>query len=254
MQIKVIASGSRGNCYNCEYESGTGVRRLLLDAGLRYSEILEAINFDIASIDGVLVSHEHADHAKAVPDLLANGIDVYMSAGTLNGILDEDDYLRNMAEVHKVKDQFTVGPWMVIAFKAEHDAAEPLGFLLYHQIEKIKILYLTDSVGCKYRFVGLTHIMIECNYVLEVINSNLRCGEVNKPLTDRILRSHIGLETLIPWLKGLDLSNLRKIILVHISDRNSDVDRMKKEVEQAAFAETIIARAGQVIDLDQCGF
>jgi len=32
-----------------------------------------------------------------------------------------------------------------------------------------KVLYLTDTAYCKYRFRGLTHIMVECNHSWDIL-------------------------------------------------------------------------------------
>lgn len=55
MELKVIGTGSTGNCYILKHKTDM----LLLDAGVSKDKILKAIDFNTAVIDGVLVSHQH---------------------------------------------------------------------------------------------------------------------------------------------------------------------------------------------------
>ena len=85
MDLKVAATGSSGNCYILQ----DGDHRLVLDAGIPYKEFLRAVDFNIQNISGCLVSHEHMDHAQAVPDMTASGISVHMSRGTMDKVFPQ---------------------------------------------------------------------------------------------------------------------------------------------------------------------
>lgn len=56
MRVKIISTGSKGNSYLLQTEDG---RSLLIDAGIKYEEILKNIDYKITTIDGVLISHQH---------------------------------------------------------------------------------------------------------------------------------------------------------------------------------------------------
>lgn len=62
MDIQVLASSSKGNCYRVS----NGSTPLLLECGIRFKEIQQKLNFRLSEIAGCLVSHEHQDHCKAV--------------------------------------------------------------------------------------------------------------------------------------------------------------------------------------------
>ena len=55
MKLKVLGSGSSGNCYLLSTENET----LILDCGLPIKEIKKGLNFDLGGIKGVLVTHAH---------------------------------------------------------------------------------------------------------------------------------------------------------------------------------------------------
>lgn len=56
MILKVVSTGSDGNAYVLE-KSG---RRLILDMGVGWKKgVLQACEYDVYSIDAVLITHEH---------------------------------------------------------------------------------------------------------------------------------------------------------------------------------------------------
>ncbi|WP_024622120.1 MBL fold metallo-hydrolase [Metaclostridioides mangenotii] len=79
MKIKVLGSSSKGNCYLLQLKTET----LILECGINYKQILKGLNYDLESVVGCLVTHEHKDHSKAITELTENGIDIYTSKGTL---------------------------------------------------------------------------------------------------------------------------------------------------------------------------
>lgn len=233
IDIKVLASGSNGNCYRIT----DGITPLLIEAGIPYKEIQRKLNFKISEIAACLISHEHKDHCKAVKDVIKAGIDCYMTQGTKEAI--ELDWHR--IKVIKPKQQFKVGSWTILPFETQHDAVEPVGFLLYSNVTKEKLLYATDTYYIKYRFQGLTHIMVECNYSLDILKGNVEKGLIEPELKNRLLRSHFSLENVKEFLKANDLSKVEQIWLLHLSDNNSDAERFKREIQELTGKEVYIA-------------
>jgi len=140
----------------------------------------------------------------------------------------------------KAKQQFRIGTWTILPFETQHDAAEPLGFLLANQAGE-KCLYLSDTMYCKYRFHGLTHVAIECNYSLDILKRNVEAGVVPKELKGRILKSHFSLENVKKFLQANDLSKVQEIWLLHLSEQNSCEKRFKEEVQKITGKPTYIA-------------
>jgi phosphoribosyl 1,2-cyclic phosphodiesterase len=130
----------------------------------------------------------------------------------------------------KAKEQFNIGSWTVLPFDTRHDAEEPLGFLLANQ-DREKLLYATDTYYIKYKFSGLTHIAIECNYSLDILRTNVANGSIDPVLKNRILKSHFSLENVKEFLKANDLSKVQEIWLLHLSEQNSCEKRFKREIQ-----------------------
>jgi len=154
IDITVLASGSRGNCYHIT----DGRTPLLLECGIPFREIQKGLHFRVSEVAVCLVSHEHQDHCRAVKDLMKAGIDCYMSRGTAETLGVSGHRLH----IIKARQQFKKGTWTILPFETQHDAAEPLGFLMANQ-DGEKLLYATDTYYIRYKFQGLTHLMLECN-------------------------------------------------------------------------------------------
>src|SRR5690606_38237819 len=86
---------------------------------------------------------------------------------------------------------------------------------------------------CKYRFRGLTHLMVEANYSAEFLRRRVIEREVNVAHKTRVLRNHMSIERLLVMLRANDLSRVREIHLLHLSDDHSDELAFKRAVEQA---------------------
>lgn len=223
MDVRVLASSSKGNCYLVS----DGHTPLLLECGIRFSEIRQGVGFGVTRLGGCLVTHEHADHARAAEDVMRTGVDVYASLGTIEALGLTGHRLQRVEALQEVG----IGSWRVLPFAAVHDAAEPLGFVLASQGGKL--LYLTDSAYCRYRFQGLTHLLVECNHSVELLRRNVAAGLFPLEHKHRVMRNHMALERLLAFLAAIDRSRLQEIHLLHLSDDNSDAAAFKRAVAAA---------------------
>ena len=129
-------------------------------------------------------------------------------------------------------EQVQLGSWVVLPFETKHDAAEPLGFLLYSTAAREKLLFATDTYYIPNRFCGLNVIMVECNYSPELLRENIAKGLVPESQRPRLLQSHFGLQNVQDFLRANDLSQTRRIYLIHVSGRNGDKSLFEKEIRQ----------------------
>lgn len=224
MEIKALATGSKGNCYHIT----DGSTPLLLEAGIQFKEIQRKLNFQTSNIAGCLITHEHQDHCKGVKTVLDRGLNVYMSKGTKEALNIQHHRIKTVES----KKQFQLGTWTILPFDVQHDVSEPYGYLLQSK-HGYKVLFATDTYYIKYRFKGLTHIMIECNWDEQTLNKNVEKGYLHAALKKRVKRSHMGLETLLDFFKANDLSKVQEIWLLHLSDGNANEERIRNEVAKA---------------------
>lgn len=237
IDIKVIGSGSSGNCYLANI-NGT---QLLLECGLSFKTIQKALNFKLSSIEGCLVTHEHIDHSKAVKNLLKNSINVYATKGTFDAL-----NVRSHRAISFLKDKEDTycykffNRFCVLPFQAIHDAQEPVSFYIQDIHTKESLLFVTDTAYMPYKIPNVDILMVECNYVKSVIDSNVKNNSLNINLRNRIVKSHMSLETLLTALKQANLSNLKKIYVLHLSDTNS---------EEKGILEAIQRQTGVIVEI-----
>lgn len=231
MKIRVIASGSAGNCYVLETNQGS----LLIEAGIPINRIKKALNYDFSNIQGCLLTHEHMDHAKAIKDIANLGIDIYSSRGTFKA-LGYEGYRFVPTEA---KTPIKIGEFQVMAFDTQHDVVEPFGYLIKQGNNKL--LFATDTFYLKYRFKDLTHIVIECNYVESVVNDLVEKKLIDINRIKRTIQSHMSLENLIEFLKINDLSKVKELHLIHLSNETSDVNIIRREIRKVYKGKLIIA-------------
>ena len=232
MLITPIASGSTGNAYHVT----DGVSSLLLDAGVPLAKIQQGCGFKTSRLAGCLVTHSHGDHIKGAKDLARIGVEVYASRGAL------EHKALSGHRFHPVKalESFQIPGWDILPFDVEHDAPEPLGFLIRSRATAEKLLYFTDTYYIRYKFEGLTHIMMEANYDPQSMEENVMTGRVNLARAKRTVRSHMSIDTVLLTLKALDLSCMQQIWLLHLSNDNSRADEFKRKVEELTGKEVYI--------------
>ena len=242
MRLKVLGSSSSGNCYLIE---ASNKDKLILDAGVNYKNVQKELKFNFNGVNGVLITHEHMDHLKYAPEFALAGINIYSSAGTFKKL----NLKGHRFKVIKALEQFTIGNFIVLPFDTQHDAAEPLGFLIQYKPTGEKLLYATDTYYIKYKFSKLNYLLIECNYNKEIAKDNSKNGVINKTRYSRLLESHFSLDNVVKFLKSNDLRYAKKIILCHLSDTNSNQQFMQSTIFEETGIETIVAIPGLDIDL-----
>ncbi|MGV8131378.1 MAG: MBL fold metallo-hydrolase [Candidatus Pacearchaeota archaeon] len=221
----IIGSSSKGNCYILKTTEDV----LILECGLHYRDIYKALDFNVSNVAGCLITHEHKDHSKEAKMLVSKmGINVFASSGTLEAIGIKDHH---RAKTVKAKEQFTIGKYTILPFDVQHDAKEPLGYLIQHP-EIGKLLFVTDTYYIKYKFNELNYIMIECNYSKEIIDRASEEDRIHPALRRRLLTSHLSIENLKQFLDANDLSKVKEIILLHLSDSNSNEKQFINEVQK----------------------
>jgi phosphoribosyl 1,2-cyclic phosphodiesterase len=136
----------------------------------------------------------------------------------------------------------------VNTFKLEHDS-DNTGFLIQHKETKQIIMYATDSGFIRTAPLGVNILIIECNFMESLVKT-----EEMEDRFKRVFSTHMSLERLLSYLSKIDKSVMHKIILVHLSDRNSHEATMISEVEKTTGIKTFAAHNGETIDLNPCPF
>jgi phosphoribosyl 1,2-cyclic phosphodiesterase len=250
MKLKTISTGSKGNCYILENEN----EALIIEAGVKFIEVKKALDFNVHKIVGAIVSHEHLDHAKYTNELINQGVDVYATLGTFKALKNIDLTNHRVNTFHKDNNNNwinrKIGNFIIKPFSINHDAAEPVGFLIHHPDCGIT-LFLTDTAYSDYTFKGLNNLIVECNFSEEIIDNKLQNKQF---LRDRIYNSHMSLETLLELLQKNDLSKVNNIVIIHLSDSNSHASQFQKTIIEKTLKNVIIADNNQEIIFNKTPF
>lgn len=236
MIVKILGSSSKGNCYLFE----TANTCLIVEAGISISEVKKALNYNMSKILGCIITHEHKDHSKYIKEYLKCGIKCYTSQGSIEALEINSPFL---CKITPLVD-FRLDSWRILPFITKHDCRQPLGYLINHR-ECGTVLFATDTYYLPNTFKNLNNIFIECNYSAEILkNSN-----IDNSLKKRIISSHLSLETCINALMANDLSKVENIVLLHLSDNNSDEKLFKQKVQEATGKIVYIANRNVEIKL-----
>lgn len=240
MKLRVLGSSSKSNCYIIENKESI----LILEAGVSFKEVKKAIDFNVSKIAGVIVSHEHGDHAKYIPEYMKDRVPVFSTEHTA-------EIYKNVNVVEH-KKTFHLSDFRIMPFDLKHDVP-CLGFLIKHP-QAGTLVFATDTYYLPYKFKGLNHILIEVNYAKDILNYNIQKGFIHPVQAKRVLSSHMELQTTVNMLRANDLSQVANIVLLHLSDGNSNARLFKKEIEAATGRMACIADSGLEISLNKEGF
>lgn len=241
LKIKSFGSGSNGNSYLID----DGHNQLMIEAGVPFRKIQTAMRFNFSRVVGCLISHEHRDHCKYVPQLIdSTAIDFFSTQGTFKGMsedpelhLEANDYYR--FNFLKYGETTKIGTFYVTPFQTEHDVIEPCGFLI-DTINGDRLVFITDSYYVKYQFPNVTHMMIEANFSKEVIDEKMVSGFDIKRKT-RLLESHFDFDQTKKFIKKNKSTRLQEVWLLHLSDANSIEKQFKEETQQLVGVPVYIA-------------
>ena len=238
MKLEVLASGSKGNCYLLYTSCGI----IILEAGVPWKTVLKALDFDITKVICCLISHEHMDHAKYAKEYLKNGIDIIMSEGTKNALGIKT------SNVITLDSKYMRGLYIEM-FEIQHDASEPCGFYIENFDTGEKLIFATDTYYVQYRFPQINYIMVECNYAEDILQENIENGTISDVRINRLRESHFELSHVKDFIEENDNLNLSNVILLHLSQQNSEAERFKREISSITLAQVDIANEGLKVEL-----
>jgi len=222
LRFASLASGSGGNCLVADAD-GTCV---LIDCGLNLRDTekrLARLGLEPSDINGVLVTHEHGDHAHGVFDFAAaHNVTVYLTYGTMHAMKAEGKVIEGVRLVFiNGRQSEAVGGMQVMPFTVPHDAREPVQFVVTDGSRRLGVL--TD-IGASTAHVvralsGLDALVLECNYDRDMLWN----GGYPRWLKERIAGpfGHLDNEESGRLLGALDCSRLKHVIGAHLSQQNN---------------------------------
>lgn len=239
MKLKILGSGSSGNCYILENDN----EALIIEAGLPFMEVKKALNFNIMKIKAVLITHLHSDHHFYWFQYVRAGIPVF-EPFKLEGASLRFDNSQFIIQAFENRDRS--GRWL--HNNSDGSECSCYGFYITHP-EMGSLVYASDTEYIKYRFKGLNHILCEANYDMQFVDRD-------EPNYEHRLRGHMSLDTALKFISTNDNPALRNVVLIHLSDKSGDPALFKQKTEETVKygANVYIAEKGLEVDMNLCPF
>lgn len=236
--LKVLSSGSHGNCYLLQCANET----LILELGIKWGDILKGLNYNLGCVCGCLCSHLHSDHSRSIQNALSFGLSVYSCEEVANTYVGVETL--NLKEKTRIGKGFIVQP-----IKLFHNV-ECYGFLIQHE-EFGKMVFCTDTNSVPYKFKSVNHWLIEANYSQDVLIDNACDNSYSRSASE----NHLEINDTIEVLKRNYSSELQNVVLIHLSSGNSNEKDFKERVQQElGFDRVWIANSGVEIELNKSEF
>lgn len=220
MLVKVLASGSKGNCTYLE----CGNVKLLIDIGINYitlSKLLEPSNIIPKELDGVLITHIHNDHVKGLATLVKKtNIRVYVPAliaRDLKKIVPDDNLII-------IEDSFYIDDVEINLIHTSHDVPCSVGYLIFYNNKSL--VFITDT-----GYINKRYFEILKNRTIYILESNhdekmLMNGPYPYMLKQRVISDygHLSNLTSSKYLSEWVGNETKYIVLAHLSETNNTPD------------------------------
>lgn len=231
-----FGSGSSGNCaYIGDRDNG-----ILIDAGVAADAVegeLRRYGISMASIRGILLTHDHSDHVRFIYPLVRKRphIGIYCTPKVLNGMLRRHNISRRIKDYHHPiykEHPFEVGGFEATAFEVPHDGTDNAGFFLRRGRHAVAVA--TDLGAITER---ADHYLRQANYMMIEANYDdamLSAGAYPEYLKARIrsANGHLCNDVTAAYLASIASPQLRHVFLCHLSKDNNTPALALRAVEQ----------------------
>ena len=234
MRFASLGSGSAGNCLVVEQAN----TRVLLDCGFSMSEVikrLQKLSLVPEQITGILVTHEHDDHAKGAFKFAAKyNIPVWLTHGTFKmcqRYMPENAKLAiNIINSH---ENFQIQELIITPYPVPHDAREPTQFTFSDGNYKLGVLTDAGSITSyiEQMLSACDALVLECNHDLTMLENGPYAWPLKQRVGSRL--GHLDNQTAAELLARLDNSKLKHIIAAHLSAKNNTQHLARQALSQA---------------------
>jgi len=222
MRFASLGSGSAGNALVVE----SGGTKLLLDCGFGLRETerrLARLDLQAGQLAGIVVTHEHDDHASGVFKLAArHRLGIWITHGTLRAaqrhLPSTFDAPLHIVDSHSA---FHIGEIELHPFPVPHDAGEPVQYVFHNGAHKLGVLTDTGSSTphIEAMLSGCHALALECNHDLDLLMNSSYAWLLKQRIGGRY--GHLDNATAASLLAKLDNSKLQHLVAAHLSEKNN---------------------------------
>lgn len=226
LRIRNLGSGSSGNATLIEARSGTTHSRLLVDCGLRVSEVkkrLQLCDLTLEDLDAVFVTHEHSDHWGHAASLCRRlGIPLWSSEGTMHAVLGEGADLSEL-DWNQASDGVPIdlGDLQLRPFTVPHDAREPLQLCCTDGDRRLGVV--TDLGHASTHVIralqGLHGLLLETNHDPDRLQRSAYPPFLKQRIASDL--GHLSNEQSAQLLREVMHPGLSLVLAAHLSERNN---------------------------------
>lgn len=244
MNLVIAGTGSSGNSYILHGKNEC----VVLDCGVNLKIVKRYLDYKVENMKFAICTHIHSDHSKYIHDYLKMGIRVFMPEQVKQRYKNEP-----LAIPICPMKRFSCDGFSIIPFNVPHDKdVECLAYLIENDCMG-KLLYMTDCAYCEYDLSKqkINHLLVECNYSKDLIYDGYE-----KFLRDRVLQTHMELQTTKAFILANKTASLNNVILIHTSLENMDMGVMEQEIKGICGDRVIvnIAKPGLSVPINKCPF
>lgn len=232
-RIGILGSGSQGNSLIIS----SGNDAILVDAGFSRKEILkrlEKLEFDPSLIRCVLLTHEHTDHFNGVP-VFCDTLQIPLCAAGNVLAMKKRKKARLPQQLWSFEpgEQFCVGAFQVSTFPVQHDAIDPVGFVIGCSGLRIGIATDLGEVGPVVRrnLTNCEVLILESNYDVNMLRNSDRALSLINRIDGR--HGHLDNRAAAAALEKLLGERSQLLLLAHRSEECNTYELVHSGISEA---------------------
>lgn len=249
LRFTSLGSGSDGNALVVEVTSASTTTRVMLDCGFGLAETearLARVGLRPTDLDGIIVTHEHADHIGGVARFARkHATPVWMTHGTAK-VLREDSLPPTLLHFVDPHEGFAIGDVAVTPYFVPHDAYEPVQYVLSDGAVRLGVLTDTGSLTAHIEetLSGCDALVLECNHDLDLLMNGPYPMSLKRRVAGRF--GHLDNAMSASLIRNIDCRKLKHLVAAHLSARNNT-----PTLARAALAEAMGCAADWIGIADQ---